>query len=95
MFRFLREFFYALIFPDRYHAKFTRPLHGYLDAPDRDVGFELYVRRNHRAVIHLVNVVAGEDQDMFRVVCLDDVDILMHGIGGTGVPLLALLLLRG
>jgi hypothetical protein len=42
----------------------------------------------HEFVIHLVDVVARENDDVFRrPVALDDVDVLEHGIGGAGVPL--------
>jgi hypothetical protein len=40
----------------------------------------------HHFVIHLVDVIAGEDDDVVRLVALDDVDVLVHGIGRAGVP---------
>ena len=41
----------------------------------------------HRLVVHLVDMVAGQDDDVVRAVALDDVDVLVHRIGGAGVPL--------
>ncbi|MPN64133.1 hypothetical protein SDC9_211904 [bioreactor metagenome] len=42
----------------------------------------------HRRVVHLVNVVACENQDVLRgwMVGLENVDILIHGIGRSAVP---------
>jgi hypothetical protein len=42
--------------------------------------------RDHGAVVHLVDVVAGQDEHVFRIVVADDVQVLEHGIGGAGVP---------
>ena len=40
----------------------------------------------HLVVVHLVNVVAGEDEDIFRVVHVDEVDVLIDGVRGALVP---------
>ena len=40
----------------------------------------------HLVVVHLVNVVAGEDEDIFRVVHVDEVDVLIDGVGCSAVP---------
>ena len=42
---------------------------------------------HERRVVHLVDVVAGEDEDVVRVVVLDDVEVLEDGVGGAAVPL--------
>ncbi len=41
----------------------------------------------HQFVVHLVDVVAGQDDHVFRRVALDDVDVLEHGVGGAFIPL--------
>ena len=40
----------------------------------------------HAAVVHLVDVVAGEDEDVFGLLGADGVDVLVDGIGGSLVP---------
>ncbi len=58
----------------------------HLDAAHRHVGLTFVVQLQHRLVVHLVDVVAAENDDVVRAVALDDVDVLVHGIGGAGVP---------
>jgi len=45
------------------------------------------VLREHQAVVHLVDVVAGQHHQVFRAVALDDVPVLVYGIGCSEVPL--------
>ena len=40
----------------------------------------------HALVIHLVDVVAGQQHHVTRVVIGDDVDVLVHRVGGAEVP---------
>ena len=40
----------------------------------------------HDAVVHLVNVVAGQDDDVAHPVAFDDVDVLGDRIGGAEIP---------
>ena len=54
---------------------------------DRHVGAVAAVGRHERLVVHLVDVVAGEDQDDVGRVVLDDVDVAQDGIGRAAVPL--------
>lgn len=42
----------------------------------------------HVGVILLVDVVTGEDNDVFRVVAANDVEVLGHGIRRAAVPVL-------
>ena len=49
---------------------------------DGAVGAVLLVEAQHLGVVHLVDVVAGEDQHVVRVVPLDEVDVLVDGVGG-------------
>ncbi|CCC96390.1 protein of unknown function [Azospirillum baldaniorum] len=58
----------------------------HLDAGDRHIGLLGDVVEQKRAVIHLVDVVAGQDQDVFRLVVAQDVQVLVHRVGGALVP---------
>ncbi len=60
----------------------------HLQAAHRDVGVLLDVLLQHLLEIHLVDVIAGQQHDVFRVVALDDVDVLVHRVGGAEVPFL-------
>ena len=40
----------------------------------------------HRPVIHLVDVVAGQDQHLLRALGLQEVEVLEDGVGGAPVP---------
>ena len=43
----------------------------------------------HQVVVHLVDVVAGEDQHVLRLFAADGVDVLVDGVGRAHVPVLA------
>jgi len=36
----------------------------------------------HAAVVHLVDVVAGEDEDVTRLLSTDGIDVLVDSVGG-------------
>jgi hypothetical protein len=59
----------------------------HLDAAHGDVSLLLGVHPEHQLVIHLVHVIAGEDNDVVGGMALDDVDVLIDRVGGAGVPL--------
>ena len=46
-----------------------------------------HVLLQHQLVVHLVDVVAGEQHDVTRIVALDDVDVLIHRVRRAEVPL--------
>ncbi|MPN27828.1 hypothetical protein SDC9_175262 [bioreactor metagenome] len=46
----------------------------------------------HVGVVHFINMVAAEDKDVFRVVLVDEVHVLVDGVGGAAVPFAALAL---
>ena len=70
------------------HDAEARRLHArHLEAADRDVGARVDMLLKHDLVVHLVDVVAGEDDDVARRVVLDDVDVLVDRVGRAGVPL--------
>ena len=69
-------------------------LDGNVDGADdriRALGDEPMV---HLRIVHLVNVIAGEDQQEFRVFSVDQEHILIHGVGGAAIPIFADTLLR-
>ena len=66
--------------PVGFHAR-------HFEAADRDVGAGVDVLAQHQLVVHLVDVVAGQDDHVFGPVALDDVDVLVDRVGGALVPL--------
>ena len=54
---------------------------------DRHVGAVAAVGGHERLVVHLVDVVAGEDEDRVGRVVLDDVDVAQDRVGRAAVPL--------
>src|SRR6267143_321710 len=71
------------------HTELLGSLGGwYFDGRDGDLGAGVAVLLEHAAVVHLVDVIAGEDEDEFRALAADGVDILVDGVGGALIPLL-------
>jgi len=73
---------------DVHHAEAAGLLARDLDAGDRGLGAAQHVRPQHLAVVHLVDVVAGQDDDVRRAQAVEDVEVLEHGVGGAAVPVL-------
>jgi hypothetical protein len=59
----------------------------HFDAADGHVGARLDVLLKHQLVVHLVDVVAGENDDVLRAVAAEDADVLVDRVGGAEVPL--------
>ena len=59
------------------------------DGGQGHVGAGVDVLLQHQFVVHLVDVVAGEDEDVLRLLAADGVDVLIDGVGGALVPILA------
>ena len=51
-----------------------------------DVGAGFAMLLEHEGVVHLVDVVAGEDDDVLGLFGADGVDVLVDGVGGALVP---------
>ena len=51
-----------------------------------DFGAGVAVLLEHAGVVHLVDVVAGEDDDVLGFFGADGVDVLVDGVGGALVP---------
>jgi len=58
----------------------------HLQAADRDVRALLDMLPQHELVIHLVDVVSREQHDESCSVRLDDVDVLIDGVGRAKIP---------
>ena len=72
---------------DMHDAEAGRLHARHFEAADGDVGAGVDVLAQHDLVVHLVDVVAGQDDDVARAVVLDDVHVLEHRVGGARVPL--------
>ena len=65
-----------------------RPAFVFYDGPPFATGLPLVgMLAQHQFVVHLVNVVAGEYDYVFRTISLDDVEILVDRIGSALIPL--------
>ena len=84
--RLLVEAQHAVRVVDRQHAEFARAVERHLDDADGDVRLLLDVEADHRAVVHLVDVVAGEHQHVLRPVRADELQVLPQRVGGALVP---------
>ena len=58
----------------------------HLDAADRHISVTFGMRGEKRAVVHLVNVIARENQNQLRVVRTNDVEVLVDGVCSAPVP---------
>ena len=58
------------------------------DCGDGDVGAGFDVLLEHRLVIHFVDVVAGENEDVIRLLAADRIDVLVDGVRGALIPVL-------
>ena len=86
IFRLLDERADVVVVVDMHDAEGGGFAHRDLQASHGHVGVLLDVLHEHGLVVHLVDVIAGQDDDVFRRVALDDVDVLKHGVGRAGVP---------
>ena len=57
-----------------------------LETADGDVGVRVDVLLQHLFVVHLVDVIAGEQHHELGTIALDDVDVLIDRVGGPEVP---------
>ena len=61
-------------------------IHGHLQHGDGNVCPSLLVVLQHFGIIHLINVVAGEDEDVLGVIQVDEPDVLIDGVGRPLIP---------
>src|SRR5438105_11030196 len=79
----------APIFIDFDHAELLGGLfHRNLDNADGHIGAGVYMLLEHLGVIHLIDVIAGENENEFGALAADGINVLIYGVGGTLIPLL-------
>ena len=84
--RFLDEIDDPLGIVDMHDAETLGLFQRHLDAADGEVSLPLGVIGQHETVIHLVDVVACQDDDIFGIALAQDVEVLVDGIGRAGIP---------
>ena len=62
---------------------------GHLDRREGHGGAPVLVGAQHLAVVHLVDVVARQDDDVARALPLDGVQVLVDRVGGAQIPVFA------
>ena len=94
--RLLDEIDDAPLFVDVHHAEAARFLARHREAAHAAWIALGHVVGQHECVVHLVDVVSGEHDDVVGAIAVDDVLVLPHGVGRAAVPrVLAHVLLRG
>ena len=73
---------------DRHDPKATRFLARHLNTRNSALGTAFDVVNQHQCIIHLVDVVARKNHDEIRrrPVSLENVDVLVNGIGSAPIP---------
>ncbi len=92
--RFLQEAGDAIGFVHRHDAEALALFDRHFDRRQRHLRGLIEMEPQHLLVVHLVNVIAGEHHDILRLFADDRVEVLVDGVGGALVPLLADALLR-
>ena len=83
--------------PDVHDAEARGLVHRHLDDRDRAGRAGLLMRAEHFIIVHFVHMVAREDEHAVGVIHLDEVHVLIDGVGRAGKPRPALprALIRG
>ena len=83
--------------PDVHDAEARGLLHRHLNDRDRAGGARLLVRTQHLVIVHFVHMIAREDEHAVGIIHLDEVHVLIDGVGRAGKPRPALprALIRG
>lgn len=83
--------------PDVHDAEARGLVHRHLDDRDRAGRAGLLMRAEHPVIVHFVHMVAREDEHAVGVIHLDEVHVLIDGVGRAGKPRPALprALIRG
>ncbi len=71
------------------HAELMGVLSGHGDGGDRAGSVGALVIRNHVRDVHPVNVIGAENCHDVRPGLLDEIDVLINGVGGSLIPVLA------
>ena len=95
MLRFLLKFYNPVVFIDIHDAKTRRLLKRDVEHRDGAVGAGLLVAFQHLGVVHPVDMVPGKDRHILWVVAVDEADVLIDSVRGSGIPVGAAALLVG
>ncbi|MCY1541055.1 hypothetical protein D9M68_767280 [compost metagenome] len=71
---------------DMHHAKARRFHARHFEAPDGHVSARINVLTEHDFIVHLIDMVARQDDDIARAIVLDDVHVLEDRVGRAGIP---------
>ena len=71
---------------DPHHAQRSGILARHGQRRDRHVGLRLLMRLDHVAIVHAVQLIAGQDQDVVDAGLIEVLEVLPHGVGGSLVP---------
>jgi hypothetical protein len=74
---------------DTHHAEFAGLLDRDVHAGDGDFGPGFDVVFDHRRIVHAVNVVAGEDQNVLGAAPFEQVQVLIDGVRRADIPRIA------
>ena len=83
-----------IVFVDADYAKTPTVCDGYLDRGEGHVGMLVEMETQHLRVIHLVDVIAREDQNVGRLFARDRINVLIDRVGRAKVPMLTDAFLR-
>ena len=89
------KFDYTLFVVNRHHAECAGIGDRHVQACNRHIRLQLHMLRDHLAVVHFVNMVAGKNQNIFRRMVTDDVEILEYGVRRALIPTFLQALLSG
>ena len=84
--RFFVEFDDAMVFVHRHDAEFPGLIQGHFQATDGHVGPSLHVGGDHGPVVHLIDVIACQDYYVLGMLEADEIQVLVQGVGGAGIP---------
>ena len=92
---FLFEIEDLLVFIGDNKTKSGRIFPSYRVCSQSDISFVLFVEIKKNLVIHLIYMVTAEDENILRIIKLNELKILIYGISSTCVPLSIITLLIG
>ena len=95
MLRLLFKLGYRAVLVDEHQTEARSLLPRNFEGSDGAVGVLLFVIGEHLGVVHFIDVVAGENKNIFGRIAVNEVDVLIYGVCGVLVPLGALYLLIG
>lgn len=87
LFRFFLKSDDAMIGIDLHDPKFFGRFAIDAKGTDGEIGSHLLMVFNHGAIVHFVDMVTGQDDDILRVGLFDGIDVLIHRIGSALIPL--------